>query len=634
MKNVKRLFINMGTPFGRIGGQLFQRILLAAFLSFMPIGTFHRLKACTALVALCCTSTAAAPPGPVSPGDVYDPFRAHSIRLKLSSDGWNLLQPGAGAQKAAGITNREQGKMAGVRLRPGSSSYAYVLGEMEFDGHRIADIGLRFKGSSSYSVSAETLRRPMRVDFDRFVEGGRFAGIETLNLSNTTFDPSQVREALSFWLFQKLDVPAARTGHALVYLTVAGKYDREYLGLYTLIEEVDSHFLKKHFGNSDGLLLKPAGMRGFAYLGETWEQYRAICSPRGEEPPALCQKVVEFARLIHRADDATFRARIGSLLAVDEFLRHVAVNSATLNFDSFLSTGHNYYIYVNPTDGLMHFIPWDLNMTFGAYGWLGTDEEIARTSITRSYADHNILIERLLAIDEYASAYRSHLRKLVTVALNADAMRERRELLRPVFEAADKAARDAGSLGSTNTRSTSGMGLNAPELWPFLEQRMESIRLQLEGKQAGFKPDFRNPKRTLAEWAPLTVAAVTFMTAADMDGDWRLNDAEVTAAIKRVMAAGNIPAEGSMDRPTAIATIEKLMTDDLRRRVPAQAWADWLFVTADENKDSRVTPEEMLAAYRRLQSGSDRDRDGLMDGRDLLEALGAAGAPRDPDPTR
>jgi hypothetical protein len=40
---------------------------------------------------------------------------------------------------------------------------------------------------------------------------------------------------------------------------------------------------------------------------------------------------------------------------------------------------------------------------------------------------------------------------------------------------------------------------------------------------------------------------------------------------------------------------------------------------------------KMFAAYRRLQSASDADRDGLMDGRDLLEAMCAAGAPRIPD---
>src|SRR4051812_42481514 len=423
----------------------------------------HLLPCLSSLVAFCCASFAAESMRPISADNLFDPARAHSIQLTVSAEAWNLMQPGAGGPKAATATNRELGRIAGVRVRPTSPTYAYVPGELDIDGRHIRDAGLRFKGNSSYSVSGGTLRRPMRVDFDRFEAGARFAGVESFNLSNTSFDPSQVREALAFWLFQKLDVPAPRTGHALVYLTIPGKYDREYLGLYTLIEEIDPHFLKRHFGSSDGLLLKPSGMRGFAYLGEAWDQYRVIYSPRGKEPPEASQKVIELARLVNRADDATFRAKIGSVLAVDEFLRYVAVNSALVNFDSFLSTGHNYYIYVNPADGRIHFIAWDVNMSFGGYGWLGTDEEIVHTSITRSYADHNILIERLLAIDEYASAYRAHMQKLATIGFNPDAMRQRRELLRPVLEAADKAARDAG-VGNTNTRSATGMGLNAPEL--------------------------------------------------------------------------------------------------------------------------------------------------------------------------
>src|SRR5258705_9266917 len=238
---------------------------------------------------------------PRSAAQLFDPGRAHRIELKMSAEGWDLLQPGAAAQKAASATNRAQAKAVGVQLRSGSpaTAYAYVLCEMEFDGKRLADVGVRFKGNSSYSVSATTLRRPFKLDFNRFAEGKRFAGVESINLSNTSFDPSQVREALAFWLFQKLDVPASRTGHALVYLTVTGKYNSEYLGLYTLIEEIDGHFLKKHFGNSKGLLLKPSGMRGIAYLGENWDKYEGICSPRTKEQPELCQKVIDLAKLIH-----------------------------------------------------------------------------------------------------------------------------------------------------------------------------------------------------------------------------------------------------------------------------------------------------------------------------------------------
>jgi len=289
---------------------------------------------------------------------------------------------------------------------------------------------------------------------------------------------------------------------------------------------------------------------------------------------------------------------------------------------------------VNPADGLIHFIPWDLNMSFGGYGWLGTDEELANTSITRSYADHNILIERLLAIDEYAKAYRVHMKKLADIGFNTQAIGQRRQLLQPVLAAAEKAERDSGRYGSNSAvRSVTGMGLNAPDLWWFIDRRTESIRQQLEGKHAGFKPDFRNPKRTLVEWAPLTVAANTFMDAVDSDGDRRLTDAEMTAAIKRLLAAANLPADGSMDRPTMLATIEKVMPENLRRRVPAKAWADWFFTIGDSSKDERVSAAEMFAAYRRLQLSADADRDGRMDGRDLIEALSGAGCPRDPKPT-
>src|SRR5690349_11932542 len=44
-----------------------------------------------ALLAFCCASVSAAPRAPVSPDEVFDPFRAHTIHIKLSGEGWDLL---------------------------------------------------------------------------------------------------------------------------------------------------------------------------------------------------------------------------------------------------------------------------------------------------------------------------------------------------------------------------------------------------------------------------------------------------------------------------------------------------------------------------------------------------------------
>src|SRR4051794_92801 len=123
---------------------------------------------------------------PRSAREIFDPGRAHKIEIRMSAEGWELLQPGAAAQKAASATNRAEAK-ALRQVQPGyaATAYAYVPSEIKLDGKRVPDVGVRFKGNSSYSVSATTLRRPFKLDFDRFVEGRRFAGVESLNLSNT-----------------------------------------------------------------------------------------------------------------------------------------------------------------------------------------------------------------------------------------------------------------------------------------------------------------------------------------------------------------------------------------------------------------------------------------------------------------
>ena len=79
------------------------------------IRVFHAPLWLLTFFAFCGASVAAAPLAPVSPGDVYDPFRAHAIHIKLSIEGWDLLQPGAGVQKAGAATNREQGTANGAR---------------------------------------------------------------------------------------------------------------------------------------------------------------------------------------------------------------------------------------------------------------------------------------------------------------------------------------------------------------------------------------------------------------------------------------------------------------------------------------------------------------------------------------
>ena len=77
---------------------------------------------------------------------------------------------------------------------------------------------------------------------------------------------------------------ACRTGTALadVTLTVPGRYDKAYLGLYTLVEPVDRAFLSDRFHTDKGVLFKPQGLRGLDFLGDDWEKYKGPYQPQPE----------------------------------------------------------------------------------------------------------------------------------------------------------------------------------------------------------------------------------------------------------------------------------------------------------------------------------------------------------------
>src|SRR5262249_23143481 len=128
-------------------------------------------------------------------------------------------------------------------------------------------------------------------------------------------------------------VPAPRTLFAEVTLTVPGKYNKEYLGLYAVVESVDRRFLKDHFGTDQGLIMKPFQVRSVDYFGGDWDRYKGLYRPQSEPTGDQTRRVIEFARLVNRASSAEFQKQIDSYLEVDAFLRFLAANALTSNLE-------------------------------------------------------------------------------------------------------------------------------------------------------------------------------------------------------------------------------------------------------------------------------------------------------------
>jgi spore coat protein H len=219
----------------------------------------------------------------IDPIPEVEPFglsRLISMRLEIFRDEWAALeetfvQRGRGGGGNAGFIEegekdyvREDGRM--VHIGSGFGGYfPWARADLTIGGSLFQNVGVRYKGNSSYTASQNQLRRNFKVKLDFHGEDETLEGQKTLNLHAGAVDRSRIRESLSYEVFRRVGVPAPRTAYATMKLTVPGLYDDEPVGVYTLIENVGKPFLRDVLPPGNGLLLKPErSVSGISYHGE------------------------------------------------------------------------------------------------------------------------------------------------------------------------------------------------------------------------------------------------------------------------------------------------------------------------------------------------------------------------------
>lgn len=248
---------------------------------------------------------------------------------------------------------------------------SYVPATVRFNGRTWGQVGFRPKGNSSLmSLAHEGNRKlPFRLDFDHFsathreLRDQRFYGFRELTFSPNVGDDSQLREAFMSNALAQSGVPAARTSFARV--TVRSGSETQFWGLYTIIEDPADHaFLDRAFGSHAGNLYKPEGQ------GADWTRFdRAGFAKKNHERLADFSDVESAVTALHGAstDRAAWRTALERRFDVDGFLRWLAVNTVTRNWDAYGQMAHNYYLYADPArSGQLRWVPWDHNFALGA----------------------------------------------------------------------------------------------------------------------------------------------------------------------------------------------------------------------------------------------------------------------------
>lgn len=569
------------------------------------------------------------PPRESTSGDtLFGLDRVHELHLEMTAEEWQAMQPA------------RRGGFGGMRRRPepetekkgDRETHRSVFGA-EFPWARTSfsdgettysDVGIRYKGNSTFSMVTAGAKRSFKIDFDYHVPDQRYRGRQKLNLNSCSFDPSLGRDALAYAAFRRAGVPAPRTAFAHVTITVPGKYDKEYLGLYTLIEQVDREFLRDRFEHSGGLRLKPEGVRSPEYLGDAWSRYEGIYRPKRTASPAESQRVMNFARFVSDTTDEEFAAQASSYLDVEEFLRFVAVTAMVSNLDNMFQIGHNYYMYLDPTTNRFIFMPWDLDLAFANFPMMGSREEQMDLSLTHPFSGENELFDRLMEIESVSALYRKVLEELAT-RLTKEWLLAQVDTIEKTTKSAlekEKQAREARGESEPGFSFNLGGGRQGPppDLRTFVEKRTASIARQLAEESDGFQP---RGMFGFGGGGTGQRLAAAFVKRGDTDEDEALTEAELVAAAAVLFKERDTEDHGRLDRSAVSAAIDALSAEGDapgRRsggfgwgRSSGSAWAASLLTAVDEDGDDHISNAELTAAAKTFFVGADRRKKGKLD---------------------
>jgi hypothetical protein len=301
----------------------------------------------------------------------------------------------------------------------------YIPCSVVIDGEAVKNAAVRPKGNSSLSSIAmsDSDRYSFKIEFDHYVDGKTYYGLDKLALNNIAQDNTYMKDYASYQMMNAFGAYAPLSSFANI--TVNG----EAWGLYLAVEGIEESFAERNYGSDYGQIYKPDNMDANAGDGAArrWENAGGGAAPNmpqfiqsGEIPegfpgfggdrgadrgqvggdggmgrfgsssaaslvytdgdPNSYSAIFDNAvfpagtsdknRLISALKQLGAKENIEQVVDVDEVMRYFVVHNFVLNSDSYTgSLIHNYYL--RESGGKLSMIAWDYNLAFGGMGAIG-----------------------------------------------------------------------------------------------------------------------------------------------------------------------------------------------------------------------------------------------------------------------
>jgi hypothetical protein len=225
------------------------------------------------------------------------------------------------------------------------------------DGVTLRDVGVHFRGMSSFAFVPAGSKRSLNLSIDDVHRDQRVLGYRTLNLTNGNSDPTYVR-GLLYAEIARHYVPTPKTNYVRTVI------NGESWGIFVNVQQFNTDFINDWFSTRRGARWRvpgsPFGQGGMEYLGENPDAYRPIYSIRSRDDARSWSDLIRMFRVLNETPPERLEAALAPLLDVDGALKFLALELALVNSDGYWVRASDYNIYQDE-QGRFHILPHDIN---------------------------------------------------------------------------------------------------------------------------------------------------------------------------------------------------------------------------------------------------------------------------------
>ena len=317
------------------------------------------------------------------------------------------------------------------------TSTVYRSAQFVFDdGVNLPDtlpqVGFRLRGNTSRWAA----KKSFKVSFNEFVTGQTYQGAKKINLNGSHNDPTMLREKVFYDLWQQTGLPQRRTSFVKVYI------NGSYYGLYTKLEEINKDWLQSAYAENNGNLYKCTYPADLAYINSNQQSYKNIQNSTATGGRAYelqtnqatddYTDLVQLITTLNQTPNASFVTQIEQQLNVEGYLKALALDVATGNWDSYAYNKNNYFLYHNLNTGKFEFITYDTDNTLGI-DWLNIDWATRNYQTWIHPTEPRPLAAKLLAIPAYKQRYTTLLDSITRYITHLDILSPRLNALQTLI---------------------------------------------------------------------------------------------------------------------------------------------------------------------------------------------------------